>query len=129
MKKAGWTFLRRLGACTRGSTAMEFGFILLPLAMLLFGTMEFGRAVWAQNALNYAVEAAARCASINSTTCGSTAQIQTYAATASGMTFTSSIFTVTTAGGCHTVQASYPFTINIPLVTRSFTLTAQSCYP
>ena len=125
MSRAGKNILR----CERGSTAVEFGFVLIPLVLLLLGAMEFGRAMWVQNALNYSVEQAARCASINATSCGTTQNTQTFAAAAAGAGFTSSVFTVTNSGGCNTVTASYPFTINVPFVSRSITLTAQSCYP
>ncbi|MDR3450528.1 MAG: pilus assembly protein, partial [Alphaproteobacteria bacterium] len=73
-----------IAACRRGSTAIEFGFVLGPLIMLLMGTVEFGRAMWIQNALNYSVEQAARCASIDANTCSSAGTTQSFAAAASG---------------------------------------------
>lgn len=122
----------RLATSTRGSTAIEFGFVLTPLVLLLFGAIEFGRAMWLQNALNYAVEQAARCASIDTTSCGTIPNTQSFAAATAGVGFAASIFTVTISpnpGGCNTVSAILPFTMNIPFVNRSMTLTAQSCYP
>ena len=52
-----------------GSAALEFGLMVLPLLAFLFGIIEAGRLLWIQNALHYAVEAAARCASIDTIVC------------------------------------------------------------
>src|ERR1700675_3482302 len=65
-----------------GAAAVEFAMILWPLMLLLLGTVDGGRMLWTQNSLQYAVEQAARCAAVNSTTtCSTAAQIQSYAAT------------------------------------------------
>jgi hypothetical protein len=64
--------------------------------MFLFGIIEVGFAMWLQSALDYSVAEAARCASVNSTLCGTTSQIQSYAADRSGAGFDSSIFSVST---------------------------------
>jgi len=47
--------------------------------MFLLGVMDFGRLMWSNVTLARAVNVAARCASVNTTTCGTTALIQTYA--------------------------------------------------
>jgi Flp pilus assembly pilin Flp len=77
----------------RGAAAVEFGLVILPVPLLILGIIEGGRMLWTQNALQYAVEQAARCAVINSTICDSTAQIQNYAASmASGLNLNASVF-------------------------------------
>jgi Flp pilus assembly protein TadG len=113
----------------RGATAVEFAAIAPVLLVFLLGIIELGRALWTQNALHYAVEEAARCASINAVNCGTSSQIQAFAADSSGASFSSSVFTATTASCGNQVTASYPMTLNIPFLSYSFTLTAQSCYP
>jgi Flp pilus assembly protein TadG len=126
----------------RGATAVEFAFIGPALILLLFGTIEGGRMLWTQNTLQYVVEQAARCAVVNQTTvpngpcntspCGTTAQIQSYAACmAYGQKLSTSVFSVATPGcGANTTQvsASLPYTTAAP-VKFSVTLTAQSCRP
>jgi Flp pilus assembly protein TadG len=112
-----------------GSVADEFALVATPLVVLLLGTMELGRGLWIQNALNYSVEGAARCASIDTNNCGTQAQIQSYAAALAGASFTSSIFTPSTPSCGNQVSASYPMTLNIPFTSVSITLTATSCYP
>jgi Flp pilus assembly protein TadG len=113
----------------RGNTAVEFAFILPPLMLLLVGIMELGRGFWANAALTYAVEQAARCAAIDATSCGTASEVQSYAANQSGATFSTTVFTVSTAACGKLVSASYPLTLAIPFAPSSITLTAQSCYP
>ena len=109
--------------------AVEFALTAIVLSMFLFGIMEAGRAMWLQSALNYSVAEAARCASINTTLCGTTSQIQDYASSQSGAGFAGSIFSRTTTACGNQVTASYPLALTIPTLSVSVTLTAQSCYP
>jgi len=121
---------RRLVAHEGGNTAVEFGMIAPILFMAIIGGMQMSTALWQQNALNYAVEQAARCASIDANNCGTPSKVQSYAATLSGAGFASSVFTVAAPACGNQVTASYPYVLNIPFVGHySFTLTAQSCYP
>ena len=50
----------RLARCRNGNTAVEFAFILPALLAVVFGAIEFGRALWLRNTLQYAVEETAR---------------------------------------------------------------------
>ena len=59
----------------RGATAVEVALILSPLLLMVLGVTDGGRMLWTQNTLQYAVEQAARCAVVNTTTCGTAAQI------------------------------------------------------
>jgi Flp pilus assembly protein TadG len=113
----------------RGTTVVEMALVLPPLLLFLLGTMELGRALWTQSALNYAVEEAARCASNNTTTCGSVSEITSFAASRSGAIFETSVFTATTPSCGNMVSASYPMELNIPFGNYSITLTAQACFP
>jgi Flp pilus assembly protein TadG len=113
----------------RGSAAIEVALTGTALLIFLFGIIEVGFAMWLQSALDYSVAEAARCASVNTTLCGTTSQIQSYAANRSGAGFDSSIFSVSTPSCGHQVSASYPLTLTIPTITFSVTLDAQACYP
>jgi hypothetical protein len=112
-----------------GNTAIEFAFVLPVLLLFIIGIMECGRVLWTQNALNYAVEEAARCAGVNSSLCGSTSQIQAFAASRSGAAFDASVFLVSNPSCGNQVSASYPLTMSIAWLRFSLTLTAQSCAP
>jgi Flp pilus assembly protein TadG len=115
----------------RGVSALEFA-VLLPLFLsLIIGLMQFGQVMWTQSALQHAVEMAARCASINTAACGSAAQIRDYAVTqAYGLTIPAATFTPSTVACGNQVLASFPFTLDIPLLPLpALTLSARSCYP
>ena len=129
--RAGPRHIGRLWSDKRGATALEFA-ILLPMFMaLMFGIIQLGQAFWTQTALQHAVEMAARCATINATTCGSTAATQSYAATqAYGLTFPAGTFTATAAACGNQVSASYNFSAEMAAwFPAAITLTARSCYP
>jgi Flp pilus assembly protein TadG len=117
-----------------GATAVEMGLIAPILFAFLLGIAQFGYTFWLQNALDYSVTAAARCASVNTTTCDNVADTQAYAAGVSGAGFASTVFTATLATTCggkngNLVSGSYAYSFVIPFVDLSMTLTSQACYP
>jgi Flp pilus assembly protein TadG len=119
-------FLSNIG----GATALEFALCAPAFFMLVMGIVQIGLLVWMQLSLQQGVEAAARCASINTITCSSSSQIQAYASAQSyGLTPPVSVFTVSTSACGNMVQASYTPTYlpSFPIPTR--TLTAQACFP
>jgi Flp pilus assembly protein TadG len=121
--------VRRFARAAGGNPAVEFGLLAPALLMFVFGIAEGGRLLWTVNALHYSVQEAARCASIDRTNCGSSTQIQNFAAGRAGAGFASSVFTATVAGCGNRVSASYTMPLNIPFMAHSISLTAQSCYP
>lgn len=48
-----------------GATALEFALLAVPLVMLTFGIVEFGRALFLQQTLTYATDKAARTLYLN----------------------------------------------------------------
>ena len=114
-----------------GATAVEFGLTAPIFMALLFGVVEVALAVWTQFGLQYGVEAAARCATVNPSTCGNSSQIATYAANnALGLTIPASTFTATTPSCGNLVQANYTYAfLTSYFGAPTVTLTAQSCYP
>jgi Flp pilus assembly protein TadG len=122
-------FFRALARDRRGHSAVEFALVCLPFLLFLFGIIAVGQAVWLQNALDASVAEAARCASVNPTLCGTSPQIQTYAASQAGAGFNGTDFSVTTPSCGKQVSANYPFKPTLPFVTVTFTLTADACYP
>jgi|SRR5579859_6093833 Flp pilus assembly protein TadG len=112
-----------------GSLAVDFAMIATPLFLLIFGTLEIGQMLWYQNALNYSVEEAARCASIDANNCATSSQITSYAAGRSGAGFATTVFSTSTPACGNRVSASYPMSLAIPFAPVSVTLSAQSCYP
>lgn len=120
---------------------------LLPVFLtFLLGIEEFGRGLWTQTALQYAVEAASRCAAVSPSLCtatgGTSMDVPAYAARqAFGLSIPSSAFTYTanatcgavsgsTGSGGAQVTASYAFQQLVPqLVPLNVTLSAKSCHP
>jgi Flp pilus assembly protein TadG len=113
----------------RGNAAIEVALTLPALMLMIFGVIEFGRALWLQNALDFSVAEAARCASVNATLCGTEAEITAFASEQAGSGFDASIFSAGSASCGHSVSASYPMALTIPFAPISVTLQAQACFP
>lgn len=136
----------RLWRARDGATAVEMAFLLPVFMLFLLGICEFGRALWTQTALQFAVEAAARCAAVSPSLCtapgGGSMNVPAYAASqAFGMTIPATAFTyeqnalcgvasgATGTGGAQ-VTASYRFNAIVPqLVPVDVWLRAKSCHP
>ena len=119
----------------RGATAVESALVALPVLMLIFGIMQTGYVVWADNLLHVSVDAAARCGAVNSTTTpciGKTlANMQSTANTMfgplSGATFSNNA--ICSADGGSGLVGTYHVTIGLGSLGFSLNLTAKSCYP
>ncbi len=87
--------------------------------------------LWADFSLQRAVDVASRCAAILTSTCGTTDQIQTYAATnVIGLTVPSSTFSVTTATCGARVSAAYAVpSFTAALGLPDITVHVSACYP
>ncbi len=150
-------YFRLFSHSTAGSAAVEFALVALVFLLMLFGAIEYGRLLWTQNSIQYAVEQAARCAAMGltpgATSCTTAGTTQTFAAAqVRGYTVATTAFTVayqctpTPSAGCTAcgvantkgvlVSVSVPFTpflSSSPLLPfeshLSITLTGQSCRP
>jgi len=112
-----------------GAAAVEAAFALPLALLLLLGVMEAGRMAWVRSTLNFAVQEAARCASVRPSVCSSSAQTAAFAASkATGLSLPASAFTVTPLP-CGTQvrgEANYSFLIQklAPSVPK---MSAQVC--
>ena len=117
----------------RGAAAVEFALVLPILLLCVLGLIEFARAIWTQATLDYVVQAAARCAAVDTVTCGTDVNIQNYAANkAPGLSFAdpASAFSVTRPSCGVQVTATLPFDFLVPaLLPYSATLSARACFP
>lgn len=123
--------MRSLINSVAGTSAVEFALLVPVFLTIVFGTMGLGAALWAQFGLQHGVEMAARCASINSTVCGNTAAIQSYAVRQTyGINPPATDFAVSTASCGELVTASYDYALlGSSLGLPTVTLTARSCFP
>jgi len=109
----------------KGTAAIEMAIGLGVFVIAIMGVLEMGRLMWAQNALNYAVQQGARCMLVG--TCDSTTA-PTTAANASGFGFDKSVFTATTPACGNQVAASYSYSFMTSLIIDTpITLTATAC--
>jgi Flp pilus assembly protein TadG len=122
---------RRLCTDIRGGTLIEYA-VLLPLfVMITVGIMQAGQVLWTQAALQHAVDMAARCASVNTATCGTPLQVRAYALTqAYGVSLPANTFTASAQPCGNQVVAAYAFTFETMVFpAASLSLSARACYP
>ena len=136
--------LHALAKDRRANVAVELALAMPALCMFIFGIIEVGYALWMQNALDYSVATAARCASltnpnVNASTSPCSGGLTAYAASQSGATIDATAFTYncrstdactnkTVTCGC---QVTGSFTISdlgIPWLTLPVTLTSNACF-
>jgi hypothetical protein len=84
---------------------------------------------YANQSLQYATEAAARCYSVDSTNCGSTGATQTFATGKYAGPNIGATFVANTSGCGHTVVGSGNYSFNAVVITRSLPLSATACFP
>jgi Flp pilus assembly protein TadG len=144
--------LHYLARAQDGATAVEFALVLPMFLMLVFGSIEFGRLLWTQQALQEAAIAGARCVAIaqgsnaNNSPCAASGSysstttmsyIQTVAS-GWGLSLPSSGINANPAGsgvcaGLSQVTLTSTFYSVAPqivkLATGGTTLTATACYP
>lgn len=114
--------------CRRASAGVEFAFILPALIMLIVGTFYAGIVMCSISSLHSSVEAAARCASVNSSQCGAASGIQAYGQSRYyGMS--TPTFTTASVGCGHQVSASLNLMLNVGIAAWSVPVSATSCYP
>jgi Flp pilus assembly protein TadG len=123
--------LRQLRLARAGTTVIEFAAAAPVFLLMLLGIFEFGRALWMQETLQYAVQQAARCASVNQTICDNNADTAAYAASqVIGFAVNASTFTASHPSCGNQVTANLPFQFVVSaLFPYSITLSARSCYP
>ena len=135
--------LGRFKCDRRGVAAIEFGIVIVPLLLFMFGIIEFSRAFWAKEALQQTAVDTARCMGLGLSTsgCTSTSGGQAYAVSVGntwGLTIPTSNVTITTATSCGgvsgfvTVHITYTFKTVVPdLIAGLFndTLYASACFP
>lgn len=59
-----------------GGTALELAMVLPVYVLIIVGIMAISLLLWTENSIQFAAQAAARCASVDQTSCGSVTAIQ-----------------------------------------------------
>ena len=112
-----------------GGGAAEFAIVVLPFAALIFAIIHLCLLFFANQSLQYATEAAARCYSVDSINCGTTGAVQTYASGHYGGPNISAVFTPSTGGCGHTVAGAGSYTVNAVVYRKTINLNATACFP
>lgn len=123
------SFLTRLGRDERGATAAEFGLVLPVLLIAILGGVWVGLLTLSSASLDLAVQAAARCMSVDANACGTASATEAYALTQYNGPNLAPTFTASATGCGHTVTASASFSLNMVPGIGSVPLSASACYP
>jgi Flp pilus assembly protein TadG len=119
---------QRFISSNSGAIAVEFAMVLPALAMLVVGTLSAGLVMYSVSGLQSAVEAGARCYSVNSTLCSTASDTQSYAEShyygVSTPTFTASL-----AACGHQVSATVNVDFNAGIKSWDIPLRGAACYP
>ncbi len=110
-----------------GASAVEFALVFPIFAGLLFLLMNMCIALWAEAALNFSVDAAARCMSVQSAICDTAADAikqHPYLGPKISPTFSG---LVSSCG--NKVSGVGAYQINIVLTNIAVPLSASSCFP
>jgi Flp pilus assembly protein TadG len=119
---------QKLTRCTSGAAAVEFGLLLPGFAALLVGSLYASLMMYSAASMHYAVEEAARCYSVNGTTCSNASKTQIYAQGLYHGT-NSPTFTASTPACGHQVGATMSFVLNMVVGKWTIPLSATSCFP
>ena len=119
-----------------GASAVEFALVLPAFIALSVGTINLCIVLYANSTLHYTVDDAARCMSVRTTICTSTATTQTYALnhySGPGVapSFTATSTTCGGAGGApgSKVTGTATYQLNTGLMNISVPLSATACFP
>jgi Flp pilus assembly protein TadG len=119
---------KELYRARRAVAALEFALLAVPLMLMVFGIIEFGRVLWTREALQMTAVEGARCMGILASSCasagsyssGNTTSYIESVATAWGITLNSSNLTLT-RNSTNTACAPSGATPNISEVTITYT--------
>ena len=138
---------RTFCAAKAGTTAVEFAMVGAPLLLMIFGVVEFGRALWARQGLQETAIAGARCMGLVQSSCGSSGTysasmtLSFIQATASGWALTLPASSVSLnpstscagVSGFSQVTLSYTFQTAVPRLITGLSggvpLSATACFP
>ena len=124
--------LRRFLAVSSGGAALELALTFPVFILIVIGIFSIGFLLWTENSIQFAADAAARCASVNSNDCGTVTAVQNAAiGWAGGVPITAANVTVNLNTNCvgaipgNAVAIRYTVTYFV----LSTTTAAEACYP
>ncbi len=141
------TVRRTLRKDERGAAAVEFALVAVPLLLVLFGIIEYGRLQWTRSAMESVANSGARCIGIGQVECSvsgvyNAAKAQTFileTATELSLQLSSSDIAINNTATCngvsgfaevsltHTFETALPFIFG--QMSTGVPLTAAVCFP
>ena len=113
-----------------GGGAAEFAIVVIPFSALIFAIIHLCLMFYSNQNLQFAVEGAARCSSVqSSTTCTNSTAVQNYASGLYKGPNIAASFAYSTAGCGHTVTGTGTYVLDAVLVRTSIPLSATACFP
>lgn len=130
-----------------GASALEFALLAAPLLLIIVGTIEYGRALWTQQAMQSLAIATARCIGVSQSQCTtsgsySSTKTNTYIiaeAAKLGVALQTTNVTLNASTTCQgvsgfaTVAISYTFVSAVPAFITAMVmgpaLRANACFP
>jgi Flp pilus assembly protein TadG len=122
-------FLRAIRADNRGNSLIEFALIMPAFVMLIIGGFNAALAVFAASNMQYAVEAASRCASVKTTVCTNTTTTAAYAKARASGAASGATFVASSAACGHLVNGTLSYKMSLGVTAITIPLTAKACFP
>ena len=113
----------------QGATAVEFAIIAPLFIALTVGLFNLCLLMFAISSMHFAVEGAARCASVNTTTCPNSSAIRAEAAARYYGPQVSQTFTYAVAACGNSVTSSGTFVLYAGIAQFTIPLSATACFP
>lgn len=120
--------MRKFGSSAEGTAAVEFAFVMPAFLALIVGAISASILLYSNVSLQKAVEAGARCFSVNASQCGDSSAAQSYAQSQyHGVS--SPIFTASTPACGHQVVGTVTLGIEAVVTNLTLPLSATACFP
>lgn len=113
----------------RGTTAIEMAILAPVFFLIIIGIVNVALLMFTIGNMQYAVESASRCASVNSTTCSGASSIKGYAASKYHGALITPAFSYAAAACGQSVTATATYVLNTGVSRYSIPLSATACYP
>ena len=122
--------LRTLPSDRGGNAMVEFAMILPVFVILVIGGMYLALLGFTVASMHYAVQAGARCASLNTTVCTDNNAVATFTSSKFwGTTLATPTFTASTATFGHVVSGTINASLNTGFTIITVPVKASSCFP
>jgi Flp pilus assembly protein TadG len=112
-----------------GATAVEFAIVAPAFVGLIIATLYLCMGLFLIGSLHFAVEDAARCASVNTATCSDSSSITSYAQSRYFGPSSSPIFTYASASCGNSVTGTVNYVANLYWRSVTIPISATACFP